>query len=317
MLYKLKRFEYPSELLPFLRKAKIIEIISVFYLISIIILEYLVMGNIQTMKTVWFEDILSLIAPIAFLVTSKIFFWRATDRFPYGFHNITRIAFLVGSISLMAIGLFLCIDGIKVLIEQKKPDIPFVIIFNRSIWVGYLIILVMSYKIIAPFILGHIKIKLGKTLHDKTLYVDGRTNRADYVAAIGAIFGILLIDMGYWWSDASIAILISITIIYDGLKNTLHAFYDLMDEVPTTIESTERDPLVKKLNDYLLSLPWVSKVKIRMREEGHVCIGEALVIPKDSTQLIENIAAAMEEINSLHWRIQDFLICPVSKFPSE
>lgn len=60
----------------------------------------------------------------------------------------------------------------------------------------------MLYKIVTPFFLGMLKIKLAKILHDKTLYVDGHTNRADWVAALGAIFGVIGVSVGWWWSDA-------------------------------------------------------------------------------------------------------------------
>lgn len=313
--YKTGDFEFPEHLTPSFNKAKRLEWWSIAYLVSIIILEFLVMGNIQTMKTVWFEDILSLIAPISFLITSKIFLRPSNTLFPYGFHNSVKIAFLLGSAALITIGLFLLIDGLHVLIKQTHPTIPYLTLWGYSIWVGYLIILIMLYKIVAPFILGVLKIKFAKILHDKTLYVDGHTNRADWIAALGAIAGVIGISVGWWWSDALIAIFISLGILKDGFTNSKHAIYNLMDETPTEIDGKKTDPLISNTLDYLKKLPWVKEVKLRVREDGHIYFGEALVVPKTEDNLIINIQEAIKEIRQFSWRIHDFLICPVQKLP--
>ncbi|WP_157698196.1 cation diffusion facilitator family transporter [Legionella clemsonensis] len=314
-MYKTRDFEFPDDLVPHFNKAKRVEWWSIAYLVSIIILEFLVMGNIQTMKTVWLEDILSLTAPISFLVTSKIFVRPSSARFPYGFHNSVKIAFLLGSAALMVIGLFLLIDGLHVLIKQTHPTIPYITLWGYTIWVGYLIFLIMLYKIVAPFFLGRFKIKLAKILHDKILYVDGHTNRADWVAALGAIFGVIGISIGWWWSDALIAIFISLGIIKDGFTNTKNAAFTLMDETPTEIDGKKEDPIINTTLDYLKQLPWVKEVKLRIREDGRVYFGEALVVPKTEESLLINIDKAIKEIHQLSWRIQDFLICPVAKLP--
>ncbi|MGH2685852.1 MAG: hypothetical protein ACRDJP_10350, partial [Actinomycetota bacterium] len=65
------------------RRAVSLERLSVAYLLSAIVLVYLTLGNSQAMKTVWVEDILSLIPPLSFLVASR-FRNRAPNRwFPY------------------------------------------------------------------------------------------------------------------------------------------------------------------------------------------------------------------------------------------
>lgn len=311
-MYKTRDFEFPSKLIPHFQKAKTLEWLSIAYLLSIIVLEYLVMGNIQTMKAVWLEDMLSLIAPISFLITAKIYMLPVTPRFPYGFHSAVKVAFLLGSAALMTIGLFLFIDSLSVLLHEHKPSLPYFQFRQYQIWVGYLIILIMFYKIIAPFFLGIYKIRLAKELHDKTLFVDGHTNRADWLAAIGAILGIIGISLGWWWSDALIAMIVSLDIFYDGFNNTKHAIYNLMDETPTEINGQNIDPLVSMILIYLKSLTWVKEVQLRVREDGHVYFGEALVVPNTSENLINNIQLAIKEIHGFSWRIHDFLICPVN-----
>lgn len=314
-MYKSKDFEFPKDLEPVYKKAQRIEWLSIGFLISVIIMTYLVMGNIQTMKTIWLEDMLSLTGPASFLMTSKIFFRKPSVYFPYGFHSIVKIAFLISSVALAGIGLFLLFDGLHVLLKLEKPVIPTIMLFGHAIWLGYFIILIMLYKVIAPYILGTIKIRLAKQLHDKILYVDGRTNRADWVAASGGILGVIGIGLGWWWCDALIAILISLDIIKDGFTNTKHAVFGLLDETPTNVERDSIDPLIRKIKKYLQREAWVREVEIRVREDGHVYYGEAFIVPRSSAHLLENIEQARENIYKLSWRIHDFSICPVKKLP--
>ena len=81
---KLKQFEFPAELVPDFKKAKRLEWITIAYFISSAIFVFLTMGNSQTMKTAWFDDVLSLTPPIAFLVAARVFTKSSNKDFPYG-----------------------------------------------------------------------------------------------------------------------------------------------------------------------------------------------------------------------------------------
>lgn len=53
-------------------------------MLTIIIAIGLTMGASEAMKAVWFEDLLSLVPPIAFLISARLRAKDPTDEFPCG-----------------------------------------------------------------------------------------------------------------------------------------------------------------------------------------------------------------------------------------
>lgn len=60
---------------------------------------YRILGSSQAMKTAWMEDLLGLVAPISFLIASKVAIGRPNKKFPFGYHRANSIAYLVGAVS--------------------------------------------------------------------------------------------------------------------------------------------------------------------------------------------------------------------------
>jgi len=85
----------------------------------------------------------------------------------------------------------------------------------------------------------------------------------------------------------------------DGVSNLRRAVVDLMDQAPTTIDEDDADPLRDKLAAMLRDLDWVEDVELRLREEGQVYFGEALVVPSDETNITEKIEAALKQARDL------------------
>jgi len=142
-------------------------------------------------------------------------------------------------------------------------------------------------------------------------------NKADWMTASASIFGIIGIGIGWWWADAAAALIISADIVHDGYTNLKQAVFDLMDQVPKTVNNQETDPLVDKIKETLSRQNWIKDFNIRLREEGHIYLGEGFVIcnqEENLTQLIENTAS---EVEKLSWRIQEFIIMPVNKLPQK
>jgi hypothetical protein len=83
-----------------------------------------------------------------------------------------------------------------------------------------------------------------------------------------------------------------------------------MDEAPRTVEHSELDPLLKKIEDYLKSLPSVLDAQVRLRE-GHVYFGEAFVVVSDS-DLAYKLETAQQTRQKMNWRIHDLNMC---RFP--
>jgi divalent metal cation (Fe/Co/Zn/Cd) transporter len=269
------------------------------------------------MKVAWVEDILSLIPPIAFLISTRVRDRPADARFPYGHHRATSIAYLCGSVALLSFGLFLLGDSLLKLIAMEHPSIGTVVLFGHQVWLGWLMIPALLYSGVPMMILGRMKLPLARGLHDKALYADAEMMFADWKSVIAAVLGIIGISLGLWWADGVAASIISIDIVRDGLSNVRQVSRDLMDHVPTTVDHAAIDALPARVESEMLSMPWVSQTKARLREEGHVYFGEILVIPSTQRGLLDNIEKAHHRIRALDWRLHDVVIAPVKEFHDE
>lgn len=308
-----KRYEFPKHLQSEYNKAKIYEWISIAYYISLITVLMLTMGSSQSMKTVWFDSILSLIPPISFLITSYLITKPASQNFPYGLHKSTGIAYLISSLALSSVGLILLVDGLHTLFTVVELKIGNITILNHTFWFGYLMIAALLWQIIPSLILGTLKIGLAKKIFDKILYTDGKMNKADWLSGCASIIGIIGIGYGFWWMDALAGIIISIDIMYDGFKNLKQSILDLMDEIPFTLTGDKKEPLIREVKSILKQNSWIKDAEVRFRDEGHVFFGDIFIIPQSNTKLVENIETLRKEIEDLDWRMHDIVITPKAK----
>jgi cation diffusion facilitator family transporter len=307
--------ELPPELQQTLRKARRLEWLTIAYLVSAVILLALVLGSSQAMKTAWAEDLLSLIPPIAFLVAMRFNSRAPTGRFPYGFHRIVSIAHLCSALALFVMGTYLLVESIIKLITAEYPTINSVELFGQTIWLGWLMLPALVWSGLPAVFLGRAKITLAEELHNKVLYADAKMNKADWLTASAAMVGVVGIGFGLWWLDAVAAALISLDITKDGVSNLRRAVVDLMDQTPTTIDEDDADPLRERLATMLHDLDWVEDVDLRLREEGQVYFGEALVVPSDERDIPGKVEDALKRARDLDWRIHDLALTPVRELP--
>jgi divalent metal cation (Fe/Co/Zn/Cd) transporter len=129
------------------------------------------------------------------------------------------------------------------------------------------------------------------------------------------MLGVIGIGFGLWWADAVAAIIISFDIVHDGWTNVRVAVSDLMDSRPTKYDHSAPHELPGQVEEALKSLPWVRDVRVRMREEGHVFLGEALVVPIDGTGMLARLAEAAECAGSVDWRVHELTVTPIRSLP--
>ncbi len=311
----LSAFEYPEELMPVYRKARRLEWITVAYILSAATFVFLTMGNSQAMKTAWFEDLLSLTPSVSFLIASRLALKEPNDEFPYGYHRAASIAYLCSAVALLAVGGFLLVDSSITLLKAERPTIGTVMLFGRPVWLGYLMIAAMLWSTFPSLYLGRVKLPLAEQLHDKNLYTDAEMNKADWMTAVAAIFGVVGIGFGLWWADAAAAAIISLDIVRDGYSNLRQAVFDLMNQMPKTVDEQKPDPLIGQVQDTLKNQPWVRDSTVRLREEGHVYFGEGFVVCADDADLTGKLDDLSREVEGLDWRIQEFVITPVRQLP--
>ncbi len=304
-------FEFPPEQDRALRRARRLEWLSISYLVSVSVVMYLVMGSSQAMKTAWIDDLLSLSSPMVFLIASRFAIRPPNERFPYGHHRAVSIAFLCAALALFSMGGWLLIDATVTLVKAEHPSIGGIQLFGRTFWLGWLMIPALLWSAIPAILLGHAKLPLARSLHDKVLHADAGMNKADWMTALAALVGVVGVGLGYWWTDAVAAALISLHILYDGYSHLRQVVYDLMDGVPRTVEHSDVDPLPQRVESYLRGLPWVEDAQVRMREEGHVYFGEAFVVVRHSDDLVQRLNQAAKECAALDWRVHDLVLSPV------
>ena len=303
-------YQLPQDKQQMMNRAKRLEWITLAFMVSIIVVIGLTMESSEAMKAVWIEDLLSLIPPIAFLVGTRYFDRPPDDQFPYGYRRAVMIAFLSAAVALVGFGLYLLIDALTTLVLVKPPTIQSVVIFERRVWLGWIMIAALVYSVLPPFILGRMKQPLARDLHQKALETDANMNKGDWLAGLAGVLGITGVAFGYWWADAVAAIIISIEILRDGFSDVRHCVAQLMNKRPSDVEG-KPDQTPDKVQHELERLDWVEKARVRLREDGDVLTGEAFVVPKDETDLLNRLRNAYDVANGVDWRLHDVSIVPV------
>jgi cation diffusion facilitator family transporter len=303
-----RAFVPPPDKRQAIRRAVRIEWLSIGLMITVVTVIGLTTGSSEAMKAVWIEDLLSLIPPIAFLVGVRYRDHAPTDKFPYGYRRAALIGFMVSAVTLLAFGLYILGEAIVTLVTAEHPTIGTIGLFDRRIWLGWLMIGALVYSAIPPMILGRIKLRLARELRDKTLQTDADLNKGDWLTAIAGIFGIVGVGLGYWWIDATAAAVISIEILKDGIENLRNSIGQLMNQRPTDVATKKKDPVLDRVEKTMKRLDWVREVRVRLREDGDTLSGEAFLVPRDENDLFNRIEEATRAVHTADWRLHDINI---------
>lgn len=307
------RFELPPNKQKLHERAVRLEWITFWYTVSAVFFIYLTLGSSQSMKAAWLEDMLGLLPPIAFLVADRIRDRPANRAFPYGFHRAVSVAFAVSSLALFTMGALLLFDSVMNFMAFEHSSIGVVQPFGEPIWLGWLMLPALVYSGIPAMILGRIKLPIARELHDKVLYADAKMNKANWLTAAAAMFGVIGIGLGWWWADALGAAIISIDIIHDGYTSLRIVVSDLMDRSPTTVATRADDPIRARIETELKKLDWVEDARARLREQGHVYFAEVSLVASDQRGLVAKLAGATEMVRALDWKLHDVNLTPVER----
>lgn len=302
----------PPEKREELRRATKLEWWTLFWMATVVLVIGLAMGSSQAMKTAWVEDILSLVPPIAFLVAARIRARKPTGEFPYGFHRVVSIAFLVSALALFSFGALLLFESGLTLVRREHPTIGSFDLFGRQIWAGWVMIGALLYSMIPPLILGHMKKPIAESIFDKNLEADSAMQRADWMTAGAGMVGVAGVGLGFWWADAAAALVIAFDVTRDGARHLRRVVSDLMDQAPTAVRKGTRLPVGDDVRDCVSRLPWVESADVRLREEGHLLTGEIFVLARqgESTSATR-MREVVELARTLDWRLYDLVAMPV------
>ena len=266
------RTTIPPEIEADLKRAVRLEWWTIAWMASIITLIGLVMGSSQAMKTAWIEDVLSLVPSLVFLLALHFERKPPTARFPYGYHRVNSLAFLVAAVALSVMGTVLLVESALSLFHAEHVTIPTVRLLGEEIWLGWLMVAALAYSTIPPVILGRMKLPLARRLQDEVLHTDALMQKADWMTGLAGIAGIIGIGLGYWWADAVAAGIISFSILHDGITALRIAVAELADGAPRELGSTKLEAEAGALRARLLEL--YPGADVRLRDSGRFILAQ-------------------------------------------
>ena len=296
--------ELPKEIRSDMQKAKRLEWWTLAGMASIVIVMYFAMGGSQAMKTAFLEDLLSLIPAITFLIAAHLEPKEPTEKHPFGFVRVNSLAFLASAVVLTTMGLWLLYDGLTALAKQEHPSIGPVTMFGHTFWMGWLMIGALAYSIIIPTVLGRLNKPVAEKLRDKVLHTDAQMQKADWQTGLAGILGLLGIGLGLWWADSAAAAIISLSIIFDGVKNVRIASAELLDGAPRKLTGSGLSPEAVRLHERLAEL-W-PKAHVRVRELGRYMIANVRGIA------VPNVIPSLDDLmgSDPGWRLAEITFTP-------
>lgn len=288
-----------------MRRAERLAWVTLAMLAATSVLMYVVMGESQAMKTAWTEDLVSMVPPLAFLVAARFARRPPDTTYANGRSRAFDIAFLASAVALSGIGLWLVVDALYALGTREHPSIGSVQVGGETLWLGWVMMAALALSALPPVLLGRLKLRLARELHLKPLHTDADMNKADWMTALAGVAGLFGIALGWWWADAVAALVIAGDVLHDGLRNLLHAFRDLHDARPETVERGESDPIVTQVRERVAALDWVARCELRLHEEGLRLCGTLFIVARDGRADPVRLAQACREARLVDWRIDE------------
>lgn len=262
----------PREVREGLARGRTLCLWTLFWISSISILMYLVMGQSQAMKTAFIEDLLSLVPSITFLIAASLEHKPPSPKFPFGYKRFNSIAFLISATALLSIGSFMAYEAIMALLKMEHPSIGAISVFGTEIWLGWVMLGALVYSAIPPVILGYLKKPVAEKIEDKVLFTDAQTQKADWQTALAGIVGIVGIGFGLWWADAAAALFISLSILRDGWAAIGKSASELADGAPRELDSSAIDSEAEEVIAKLARA--FPRSEVRIRESGRYMIAQ-------------------------------------------
>lgn len=326
--------ELPPDMQRVVKKAIVLEWVTLGVMAVTIAAVGIVMGSSQAMRAAWIEDLLSLIPPLAFLVAIRVINRPPSPNRPYGNHRAVGVGHLVASVALLVMGAVLVVDSALGLITAEHPPIGTFHLFGHTVWQGWFMIGIMLLSVPGPVILGRMKLQLAQQLHDKVLYADADMNKADWQTGLATAVGVAGVGLGLWWFDAAAALFVGSSILKDGLSNVGTAITDLADSRARDLEGKGPHPLISEVEHCARVTGWVDQAGARVRDEGHVFHVELFVVPQGAggagtgshaagarAAPVPVDVRALEELRGrivdLDWKLEDVVVVPVTELPQE
>ncbi len=221
---------------------------QIVWTVAIVVMMAAVMGQSQTMKTAWIEDMLTFIPPVAFLIAARLERRGPSRRFPFGFERANGLGFFVAAFSLAAVGGLLLWNAGMTLVSAEHATVGSIRIFGRDVWLGWLMLGAQAVAIVPPAVIGRKMLPLAEQLNDKLLHTNALMNKANWMTGAAGLAGVLGLGLGLWWADALAAAIISADIINDGWKALRSSTAELIDGAPRALGGPDTSPDADRLH---------------------------------------------------------------------
>ena len=301
----------PPDVVAALARADRLEAWSLFWMGAVVAMMSAVAGGSQAFRTAWIEDFLSLLPPAFYLMARWLEKRPARPTFPFGFHRAGSLAFFFSAAVLSLVGGLLLVEGAWALIAAEHPTVDSISMFGEEIWMGWLMVVALGLSVIPPVLLGRRKRDVAMVLHDKALFTDAEMSAADWQTGLAGITGIVGIAFGLWWADALMAIVISTSILRDGINGLMISVSSLLDGAPRKLDSREIDGEAERIVHTLRGR--YRDVHVQIRETGRYF--RASIEPAAEHHLPGRIAGDLMPSDS--WRLLDLSVALRDSLPPE
>ena len=200
-----------------------------------------------------FSDIF---ASLAVYIGLKLSQRKPDQKFPYGYYKAETMSSLIIAVVIVFSGLEVIMESVQGIINPQPLKIPFIAI------------IVAAISVAVSFLLARYEQKVGEEIESPALLGDAKHSLVDVFSSLLVFAGIVASYIGYLSLQGVAGLLVSLLIIWMGLKIGKNAVLVLLDATldPETVE---------RIKDLALAVEGVEGVhEVRVRSSGPYIFSE-------------------------------------------
>lgn len=234
-----------------------------------------------------------IVISIITLLTAHVIIKPPNIRYPYGYSKADTIATKVLSFVIFFAGSQLAISTIHRLTEGVSREIP-----------DLIAIYVTLFSIAGKLFLAYYQMRIGKQTHSSMLVANAKNMQSDVIISISVLIGLFFTFMlGLPVIDSIAALLVSIWIMYTGIKIFLQSNLELMDGIDDPEIYTQIFDAIAKVegvtdphNVKVRKLGHQYVIAVDIEINGNIPLKEAHVIAHNVDTQIRNDIANVYDI---------------------
>jgi cation diffusion facilitator family transporter len=242
-----------------------------------------------------FSDI---VASMAVYIGLKLSMRKPDKKFPYGYYKIESFASLIISAIIVVTGIEIALDSYNAFLNPSVIEIPFIAL------------VIAALSALVSFLLARYKQDIGRKIGSQALINDGKHSFIDIFSSIIVFVGILTSYLGYLRVQGISGILVSLLIIYMGLKLA-------KDDVLVLLDANMDPEKIEEIKTMAESVDGVEGVHaIKVRRSGPFVFAELHLDAKkglsveNASEITGNIKKAVKDriknLDSLTVQIEPF-----------